>query len=146
VARCYKGQTLIEVIVAMGTISILLVALLALVVLSLKNTRLARDRAQAAAIGQEGIELMRAYRDYNWDELKGLANGNNYRLPANWIVTDGLSQICNSQPDINDIFWRCVQLQSLSSKEIRVTVTTGWNEGSESFTSVQATQISLWER
>ena len=132
-----------EVVVAVGAMSVLLIALLALVSLSLRNSRLGKDRARAVALSQEGIELMRAYRDYNWQELLG--SSGNWNLPDNWVVENGLDQGCNPVLRIDDFFWRCVELSDASGgMEIKVSVS--WLEGAQTFTTNQVTQMSLWER
>ncbi|MDZ4228825.1 MAG: hypothetical protein U1C50_01060 [Patescibacteria group bacterium] len=136
---------MIEVVVATGAMSLLLVALLSLVSLSLRNSRLAKDRAQGVALAQEGVELMRAYRDYNWTKLNTLADGTNYNLPANWVVEDGLAQSCPENRQIDEFFWRCVQLSTVAGK-MEVAVSVSWKEGSQVFNTNQVGQLSLWER
>jgi len=138
VVKCCKGQSLVEVVVAVGAMSLLLVALLSLMSLSLRNSRLAKDRAQAAALAQEGVELMRSYRDYDWSELLVLADGTNYNLPGNWVVEDGLSAVCGLE--------RCVQLTTLPAGQIEVSVSVAWKEGGQVFTTNQVGALSLWER
>lgn len=126
-----------EMVVAIGAMSVLLVALLSLMSLSLRNSRLAKDRAQAVALAQEGVELMRAYRDFNWSEFLAKANSTNYNLPANWVVENGLNAACSSE--------RCVQLNPVAG-QVEVNVVVSWLEGSQTFTTNQLTQLSLWER
>lgn len=135
--KCSKGQSLVEVVIAVGAMSVLLVALLSLMSLSLRNSRLAKDRARAVALASEGVELMRAYRDYNWNQFLNLADGSNYDLPANWVVEDGLSAVCGSD--------RCVRLV-LAGGQVEVSVAVSWVEGSQTFSTNQVTQLSLWER
>lgn len=136
--RCSKGQSLVEVVIAVGAMSVLLVALLSLMSLSLRNSRLAKDRARAVALASEGVELMRAYRDYNWNQFLNLADGSNYDLPDNWVVEDGLSADCVSSE-------RCVRLD-LAGGQVEVSVTVSWREGSQTFSTNQVTQLALWER
>lgn len=137
--KCCKGQSLVEVVIAVGAMSVLLVALLSLMSLSLRNSRLAKDRARAVASASQGVELMRAYRDYNWSEFLAKANATNYNLPANWVVEDGLSAVCEAVTE------RCVQLSPVGD-QVKVDVRTSWTEGSQTFTTNQVTQLSLWER
>ncbi len=144
-AFCGRGQSLIEVVVSVGMISILFVSLLSLVSLSLKNSRLARARSQAVSLAQEGIELMRAYRDYNVTAIFSLLD-ESYNLPANWVVADGLSALCQNQPSINNVYWRCVRFTTLGANEIETEVSVGWKEGSQDFATSQTTTLSLWER
>lgn len=135
--KCSKGQSLVEVVIAVGAMSVLLVALLSLMSLSLRNSRLAKDRARAVASASEGIELMRAYRDFNWSEFLDKANSTNYSLPANWVVGAGLSTSCNIE--------RCVRLTTTAG-QVKVDVSVSWLEGSQTFSTNQVTQLSLWER
>ena len=126
-----------EVVIAVGAMSVLLVALLSLMSLSLRNSRLAKDRARAVALASEGVELIRAYRDYNWNQFLTLADGSNYDLPNNWVVEDGLSTACSLE--------RCVRL-TLTGGQVEVDVAVSWQEGSQTFSTNQVTQLSLWER
>lgn len=126
-----------EVVIAVGAMSVLLVALLSLMSLSLRNSRLAKDRARAVANASEGIELMRAYRDFNWSGFLAKA-GSQYNLPDNWVVEDGLT---TSPCDIE----RCVRLTT-NSGQVEVEVSVSWAEGSQTFVTNQTTQLSLWER
>lgn len=126
-----------EVVIAVGAMSVLLVALLSLMSLSLRNSRLAKDRARAVASASQGVELMRAYRDFNWSEFLAKANASNYDLPANWVVENGLSAACGSE--------RCVRLSPVTGK-VEVNVQVSWTEGNQTFSTNQVTQLSLWER
>ena len=106
-----KGQSLVEVVVAIGAMSLLLVALLTTISLSIKNSRVAKDRTQAVSLANEGIELMRAYRDYDFDTFWGEVSVSQYDLPYNWVVEDGLLASCSTTEfEIRDFFRRCVRL------------------------------------
>ena len=50
-----SGQSLVEMVVAVGMMSLLMVALLSVTSLSIKNTRLAQSRTQAVGLVQEGL-------------------------------------------------------------------------------------------
>ncbi|MCG2692256.1 hypothetical protein L6272_05525 [Microgenomates group bacterium] len=140
------GQSLIEVVVAVGMIALLLTAVLALISLSVKNSRLAKDRTNAVSSAQQGVELMRTYRDFNWSTLLAKANGTNYDLPGNWTVDMGLSNGCPDANNIYDYYLRCVVLTQPGGGEIAVQVTVSWVEGSQTYHTVQSTNLSLWER
>lgn len=58
-----KGQSLIEVIVALGLISLVLVTLIAAITFSLASVQLSRNRTQSSKLGQEAIEWVRQQRD-----------------------------------------------------------------------------------
>ena len=140
-----SGQSLVEVIVAVGAMSLLMVALLALVSLSIRSNRLSQSRAEAVALAEEGIELMRAYRDLSWSTLLAKANGTNYNLPGGWTVATGLSAVCPATKNIYNYYLRCVVLTQPGG-EVAVQVTVSWVEGSQTYQTVQTTNLSLWER
>ncbi|MBU1322439.1 hypothetical protein KKE48_03345 [Patescibacteria group bacterium] len=135
------GQSLIEVVVAVGMIALLLTAVLALISLSVKNSRLAKDRTIAVGLAQQGVELMRTYRDYSFTDLSGQADGSVYNLAENWTVGPLLISPCLTK-NIYTYYTRCVKL----SPGIEVIVTVDWQEGSQNFQTVQSTNLSLWER
>lgn len=130
---------------AVGMFALLLTALLALISLSVKNSRLARDRTMAVGLAQQGVELMRTYRDYSWSTLLAKA-GTNYDLPGNWTVATGLSYVCPDDNNIYDYYLRCVVLTVQPGGEVAVQVTVSWIEGSQTYQTVQSTNLSLWER
>ena len=148
--KCWKssqGQSLVEVLVAVGAMSLLLVSLLSLISLSVRNSRLAKDRTQAVALAQGGIELMRAYRDYSWTDFSGVAGGTKYDLPEAWVVEDGLGAACNeSAYTINNFYRRCVEIQGIDAQEMSVSVEVSWQEGNQVHQSIQETRLSVWER
>lgn len=139
-----KGQSLIEVVVAVGMIGMLLVAILALITLSLKNSRLAKAKTQAVALAQEGVELMRTYRDLSWTGLVAKADGNSYSLPLNWTINNSLTDICPVTFNINNLFRRCLVLSDATVNSVLLTVTVEWQEGNRWHQSQQATRLALW--
>ena len=147
--ECFKkqnfGQSLIEVVVAVGVMALLLTAVLALISLSVKNSRLSKDRTQAVGLAQQGVELMRTYRDFSWSTLLAKANNTNYNLPGGWTVATGLSTICPVANNIYNYYLRCVVL-STQPEGVAVQVTVSWVEGSQTYRTVQSTNLSLWER
>lgn len=60
-----KGQTLIEVIVAMTVGILVVMALVLATIFSLRNASFAKNSAQATKLAQEGIERVRMGRDGN---------------------------------------------------------------------------------
>lgn len=60
-----KGQSLVEVIIALAVAVIVIIALVRVVVTSIHNASFARNQALATKYAQEGLEKLRAYRDQN---------------------------------------------------------------------------------
>jgi len=147
VKKTSAGQSLVEVVVAIGVMSLLLMALLALVSLSVKNSRVARDRSKAVALAQQGVELMRTYRDYSYTLLAAAA-GETYVLAANWAVEDGLVTAgCDetSFMDETDYFSRCVRVIMVEPSQVEVAVTVYWQEGNKLNATEQTTRLSSWQ-
>lgn len=146
-----SGQSLIEVIVAVGMMALLLTAVLALISLSVKNSRLAKDRTKAVGLVQEGIELMRTYRDKNWIALY-TATGNTCGLNKTWTVEEDLIDSCDScdslaeNNSIDDFFRRCVQVDADGGNQVNIQVVVSWQEGAQAQQTIQTTNLSLWER
>lgn len=141
------GQSFIEVIVALGMMSLLLVALLALMSLSVRNSRQAQTQTRALALAQTGVELMRAYRDYSWTLLELEVSAQAYNLPENWVVGDGLAAAC--VPDnytISSIFSRCVEISLENIDLIQVGATVYWQEGGQQHSVQQLSRLAQWER
>jgi len=152
-----KGQLLIEVVVAVGITTLLSVALLSAVSISIKNSRVAKDRTIAVELAQEGIELMRTYRDYSWPSFSARATGDDWRLVENWGVEDDLESGCDEtvmmsdDPDSNfRRYSRCVNLTEIRDAgdvvAVDVLVTLSWNEGDQIKEVAQSTRLSIWER
>jgi prepilin-type N-terminal cleavage/methylation domain-containing protein len=85
----HKGFTLLETIVAVGVITVGLVAVLALINSSLSYVSLIKDRLIAAYLNSEGLEVARNIRDNNW--LQSLNWNNNLTDGDYNIVYNSLS-------------------------------------------------------
>lgn len=65
-----QGQSLIEVVAALGVVVLVITALAVVVTLSIANAKFSQNQTQASKYGQEVLEKLRAYRDKNkWDEF-----------------------------------------------------------------------------
>lgn len=64
-----KGQSMFEVIFAIGIAAIVLVALVSVSTASLRNSTFANANSQASKLAQECIEHVRELRDTNWATL-----------------------------------------------------------------------------
>lgn len=58
-----KGQTLVEVLVALGVAVVVITAITTAVLTSLNNSQYSKLQNQAAQYAQQGIEVMKSYRD-----------------------------------------------------------------------------------
>lgn len=88
-----RGQSLIELVVAIGIFVIVISVLVFLILNSYISGRLASEITQANFLAEEGLETARSIRDNSWDDL---SNGIHYLddSTGNWRFTD--------QPEIID--------------------------------------------
>ncbi len=61
-----KGQSLIELIIAISVLVVALVATVVLIVTSINASRESKNKLIATNLGREGIEVVRSIRDSNW--------------------------------------------------------------------------------
>lgn len=69
-----KGQTLIEVLAALGLIVVVATALAGVVVTSMGNARFSKDQNLATQYAQEGMEIMRRIRDDDYVDFRNIAS------------------------------------------------------------------------
>ena len=65
------GQSLFEVVLALGIISFIMVALISLTTLSVRNASVTRNKTSANRFAQEAVEWLRGERDADYDLFKG---------------------------------------------------------------------------
>lgn len=79
----YKGQTLIETVIALAVVLILVAALLSLSVASVRSATLSRNKTVATQLAYQQADLTRNLRDsqtlynWNWTAFTGAFNGAN---------------------------------------------------------------------
>lgn len=92
-----KSFGLIEVVVAIGILLLIIGAVTTLGVLSVRGTVIARNRTEAYQIAQEAMEVIKARRDWvwdNWNEIAGVTWANFW---------DSTSNISGAFNEINEI-------------------------------------------
>ncbi len=72
-----KGLSLIEVIIASFVLLVGVLSIMVLLVQSMQDLHVAKNRAIGANLAQEGIAVVRAIRDNNWIQHKEYDNGLN---------------------------------------------------------------------
>lgn len=137
----FRGQTLVEVIIALGIVVVLAVGLISASLITQRASRTAKNNAQATKLVQQNIEQMRIYRDRRgYEAIANSPAGNGcYRLEntANpdinlWnLVSFACPQLTlyESVPLDNVNFSRRVLIANGSSSTSKlITVEVAWNE------------------
>lgn len=95
-----KGQSLLELLVALFILVMVLTATVALIVNSINAGRESRNRLVAANLAREGVEIVRSIRDSNWID-PGNPTGLPPVNPPNW--DDGLVGNSPAIPFVNAV-------------------------------------------
>lgn len=133
-----SGQTLVEVLFAMGVVAVCLVALVIAVIAGIRNVNFAKQSALASQYTGEALEVARKERDnaLSWVEFttdfsgdKGLDNN---------LAWGG----CPATPNVG-IFIRCVNFNNSGDKST-VTATVSWEEAGRTHTTQAVTFLTKW--
>ena len=120
-----SGSTLVEVIIAMMLFTMVAFPIITMVLGSHTGTLRSEDSLEATALAQEGIEAVRAIRDYDWDDVEvgihGLTSTGGY-----WDLSAEIDE------DLLDKYTRRIEITDISSYKKEIIVTVGW-EVSEGF-------------
>jgi len=143
------GQSLVEIIVAVGLIFTAVVALLGLATLSMKGSGFGLRKAQATKLANEEMEFLRAYRDdHGWGTLcstvEGDCEGSNcYATPGNITVGD--------VDDSNSPFIRYFRARNVNCSGdpnqpdvLRLDVYVEWSAHGEDKTVKISSELSNW--
>ncbi|SRR4030043_248599 len=137
-----SGQSLFEVVVAVGLSALILTGVVSLAAGSIRNSSYSRNNAQATKYAQEALEWLRGQRDADWDAFAthSLTTGNPTDLcssPMGWGGT------C---PIPNTIFSRNVILttDSGNSDIIDAVVTVSWSDAQGTHQVKSNTRFTNW--
>lgn len=133
-----KGQTLIEVLVALTAAIVVIYAIATAVISALSNAQFSKSQGIATQYAQEGIEIMRQIRDSDWSRFYSYKQTDStiyYCLNKNAKDVTENGSACS--PNV-DSFIREVQIQKNSSdctqplqitNAAKVTVIVYWSDG-----------------
>lgn len=135
-----KGSTLIEILVAAFILAVSLTALVSLTTMSIARNRLAKERAVATRLAQEGMDWMIAKRNSDGFGSFSLADGEVYCL-------NDLSLVGGTCADyIDDIYKRELQVTSAGVDSIEYEVRVYWGDVSSPYEIVLEGAVTRWER
>lgn len=128
-SNSHAGQTLLEVVVAVGIALVVVGALTVAATNAVRNASLSRNQTQATRLAQDGIETARALRD-----LRGFAQvktdgGANFASGTCVVLnSQGAPYVVATSGEIfQEIFTRCIEIfptpgNLVNSLTVRVTV------------------------
>jgi len=123
-----KGQSLVEVIIALGVAVLVILALVRVTIIAIRNARFAKNQALATRYARQAIETIRAYRDENdWNTFAIQCEGGTIPL-----------EIPSPPFDMN---WVCPG----DNDRREVTVTVFWTDGGKTHQSELITHFTSWK-
>lgn len=159
-----KGQTLFELVIAIGVALLILTGIVHIVTTSIRNSTFAKNQSEATRYAQEMLEWLRKERDSGWDELLENAqlspNEFGYAVQTFCFEQESLSWpdpplACNIQSDNDKMaadsrFWREVVIEwtgDLDDPEediIHARVKLTWRDSAGVHDSTIATRLTNW--
>lgn len=140
-----SGQSLVEVIVAVGIIVVTIVGLISSNTLGLNNAQFARNKALAAKYAQEAIEWLRTQRDQNWNTFYTSAGTATYCLKTTAWTQRGACATTDVINDQYDIFVRQVSLSRPAVDRVIMTVSVSWPEGARTTSISVTSHVTKWK-
>jgi Tfp pilus assembly protein PilV len=138
-----KGQSLFEVVTALGVVTVIIVALVALASNAIHNSNFSKDKALATRYSQEATEWLRGERDANWDIFAAKAVTPTWCLPSlSWM--SALVGACGEDYISNTLFQREVSFNVVDTKTIEVQVTIFWEDSKGAHQVASATTLTDW--
>ena len=137
-----SGQTLVEVVVAIGVVVLLVTGLIVATSVTLKASQYGKMRSLGTQYAQEAIEAARNLRDSGWSTFL-LYGGTSQCLDktGNWTP---MSVSCPY--DIDSIYSRTVMYtwDALNSR-MNVDVAVTWVDGAKTYSSTLSTYLTQWK-
>ena len=132
-----KGQSLLEVVVALSVALLVILALVRVTIIAMRNAQFAKNQAMATQSAQEVMETVRAYRDQNsWETFVNdceSITGAGLPFPFTLFPPD-----CYLPPPSSG---DC----SPSDESCEVKVIVSWTDSQGSHQSELTTRLTKWE-
>jgi len=144
--KSQKGQSLFEVVLALGVITAITVGIVSLTVSSMRNASFSKNKTLAGRYAQEATEWLRSERDAGFDVFMGNAVGT--RCLKDLVWTGGTS--CSALDNIPGIIlYRKVSFSTTSPGGkiiIEANIVVYWNDAQGYHEVRSATSFSDWRQ
>lgn len=137
-----SGQTLAEVVVAIGVVVLLVTGLIIGTSVSLKASQYSKARSQAVQYAQEAVELVRNLRDGGWTTFSAYGDV----IPISWCldklgVWTQMSGACIA--NIDNFYTRQVTFSWIDPR-MKIDVVVTWTDGNKTYTVPITTYVTQW--
>lgn len=146
-----KGQTLLEILVALGTGVVVLLALSTVVLSSLSAAQFSKNQNLATLYAQQGMEIVRSIKQTNWDSFytNYTAAGGNVGVASSFCLpkddTTPNVGICTN-PVIDGVYKRDIKFEILEvGSKVRTTVIVTFTDSKGDHKSKLITVFTNWQ-
>ncbi len=139
-----KGQSLFEVIIAIGVTSAILVAIINTAILSVRNTSFSRNKTLASRYSQEAVEWLRGQRDANWNDFATKSNSTWCISELDWETTPKNRACTDTDNIVGTPFKRELTLVTSSTQQIDVKIKVFWSDAQGYHEVVLSTYFTDW--
>lgn len=146
-----RGQTLFELVIALGVGTLIVTSIVALVTASLRNSNFAKNKTEANKYTQEALEWLRSEKERDWAGFWARSANPSFwcLVTPSWPGSQG--QCSGSQYITGTSFIRQVNLDqdqidtdgngTKDTDIVITTVTVSWDEGGRTHKSEATTQL-----
>jgi len=138
-SKLFLGQSLFEVVFAIGVMAIILVGVVSLATKSVQNSSFVSSNAIATKYAQEGLEWIRGQRDQSWTNLTS-------RIGTTNLCQSPLNSWGGTCPISGTYFTRRSVLTLINSSTIDAAVEVLWTDSSGTHTVRSVTRFTNWNR
>ena len=135
------GQSLIEILVVLGMVTVLVTGIVVSSTVSLRNQQSSSFRDQALKYAQQGMEIVRSLRDTDWDTF--VVYSGKYCLGADStlipFVDTCVTLLDNTYQRVVEFAWDAV------NERMAVGMVVTWNAGSKSYSTTLDTYYTNWK-
>jgi len=143
-----SGQSLVEVIAAIGIVLLILTGIITATTYSVRNARFAKTQSQATKLANELNEWIRSKRDeLGWDTFKdekAADPGSTYCFNDSTISSSWPSLGPCLNYSLNNIFKREAILERVSDEHVTVKINVYWQSESGEHKSSLETYLTNW--
>lgn len=146
------GQSLFEAVIAIGFISLVIVAVAGLTTVSLHNSTSIKNKARANSLASEGIDFIRSRRDAGFEDFYDEVNVSPFRFCMTRLSFSNTGACTDDPRDyIDGIFFRDVIFETTDTDPVQIplpeftaTVVVSWTDNKGTHESRATTIFSDW--
>lgn len=141
-----KGQTMVELLVALGIAALVLVAVVAGAISALSNVMFSRSQGESNRYARESLEWLRGQRDTGWTTFSSKASaspGTTWCLKnLDWLLP-GTCSAADTIP--NTTLFREATLTTVAANDIDITIIVSWSDSRGSHQTRLNSKLTKWK-